>query len=401
MALFETTFGPYVPFGSRVLRRGDAGTDVAVLQAVYNLMLVTMNPPGGPIGSPVDVSGRFDARTEDAVRAIQSYFGLRVDGVAGPDTYFVYGQGVDAHVTYGGPAYGSRNLAVGSQGGDVIALQNRLNCFRYAGEVGRPATGVFDEATARAVVAFKEDAIANGDTGLPLNGAAGSGFFDATWLYALAGGRAIRSGRNGFDVVFLQLLLSTLGFYAGPLTGLYDAATEAAVRAFQKDAGITVDGVVGAETFFRLGRRNPNPAPAPLGIAWPPGATPAVSVCAAPLRSATPDLHPYGAAAHVVNLREGFESLDVTGNFLPDPSHFGARFGAYAFLLFAPGTGRLVTAQPMTRLSGAEPEDWAGSYSPGVKSIPRGRVEVRPTPPGAPDGPYGPTVLVGSLSECH
>jgi peptidoglycan hydrolase-like protein with peptidoglycan-binding domain len=401
MALFETTFAPYVPFGHRLLRRGDEGTDVAVLQAVYNLMLATMNPPGGPIGPPVDVNGRFDDRTEDAVRAIQRYFGLAVDGIVGPDTYFVYGQGVGRHVTYGGPAYGSRNLAVGAQGGDVVVLQNRLNCFRYSQELGRPATGVFDEATARAVVAFKQDAIANGDTGLDLNGAAGFGFFDATWLYALAGGRAIQGGRNGFDVVFVQQVLGVLGYYAGPLTGLFDAATEAAVRAFQAASGITVDGVVGPETFYHLGQKNPNRAPAPLGVAWPPGIAPAVSVCAAPLRSATPDLHPYGCAVHVINLKEGFESVDVTGNFLPDPSHFGGQFGGYAFLLFAPRTDHVVAAEPMTRLSAAEPEDWAGSYSPGVKSIPRGRVEVRPIPAASPNGPYGPVVLTGFLGECH
>ena len=53
MALFDDVFAPYVPFGSRALRPTTPpmqGTDVAVLQAIYDLMLATMNPPLGPMG---------------------------------------------------------------------------------------------------------------------------------------------------------------------------------------------------------------------------------------------------------------------------------------------------------------------------------------------------------------
>ena len=66
----------------------------------------------------------------------------------------------------------------------------------------------------------------------------GSGTFDALWLYTFLGGRGISSGRNGFDVVFLQRILQLLGFYTGRITGYYDAATQTAVRAFQASAGI-------------------------------------------------------------------------------------------------------------------------------------------------------------------
>jgi len=46
----------------------------------------------------------------------------------------------------------------------------------------------------------------------------------------------------------LQADLAELGFYEGPISGVYDDATEAAVRAFQEFAGIGVDGVVGPQT---------------------------------------------------------------------------------------------------------------------------------------------------------
>ena len=80
------------------------------------------------------------------MRNIQSYFGPSTDGIIGPNTYFVYGKGVGPNTTYG-----SRALSQGASGGDVTILQNRLNCFRYASLIGRPADGDFDAATSQAV----------------------------------------------------------------------------------------------------------------------------------------------------------------------------------------------------------------------------------------------------------
>lgn len=277
MALFDSRFTPYHPFGSRTLALRSPllrGTDVAVLQAVYNLMLKTMNPPRGPMGNPIGLDGVFGNDTRQAVRSIQSYFGISTDGVVGPDTYFLFGQGVKSHTTYGGPVYGSRQLSKGDSGGDVTILQNRLNCFRYSTIIGHPANGVFDQATANAVLAFKRDAESNGDTGFPPNAIAGYGFYDATWIYTFSGGRAIQSGRNGFDVVFAQVLLKILSLYGGRITGFYDIETIDAVKRFQHQAGISVDGIVGPVTFYQLGLRNKtstggNPAPNPLSLAWP------------------------------------------------------------------------------------------------------------------------------------
>ncbi|MDA8204834.1 MAG: peptidoglycan-binding domain-containing protein, partial [Thermaerobacter sp.] len=127
MALFDDTFTPYHPFGSRNLSSGATGTDVAVLRAVYDLMLEVMNPPKGPMGSPIPITKVYDAAAVQAVKNIQSYFGLSVDGIAGPNTYFVFGQGVGSRTTFGGPVYGSRQLSEGDTGGDVTILQNRLN----------------------------------------------------------------------------------------------------------------------------------------------------------------------------------------------------------------------------------------------------------------------------------
>ena len=62
--------------GSRPLRQGHRGWDVAALQ----FALETRGFPCGP------VDGGFGARTEAAVRRAQAFAGLRADGVAGPAT---------------------------------------------------------------------------------------------------------------------------------------------------------------------------------------------------------------------------------------------------------------------------------------------------------------------------
>lgn len=46
----------------------------------------------------------------------------------------------------------------------------------------------------------------------------------------------------------IQEDLATLGFYGGPIDGLYGPMTEAAIRDFQTSAGIGVDGLYGPQT---------------------------------------------------------------------------------------------------------------------------------------------------------
>ena len=50
----------------------------------------------------------------------------------------------------------------------------------------------------------------------------------------------------------LQTTLTTLEYYTGPIDGIYGSETTQAVEAFQKDAGIAVDGKYGPETHAAL-----------------------------------------------------------------------------------------------------------------------------------------------------
>lgn len=65
--------------------------------------------------------------------------------------------------------------------------------------------------------------------------------------------RTLKKGVKGTDVVQLQLALQKLGYYkAKSTTLLFDANTEAAVKAFQKANKLTVDGIVGKKTINKL-----------------------------------------------------------------------------------------------------------------------------------------------------
>jgi hypothetical protein len=57
---------------------------------------------------------------------------------------------------------------------------------------------------------------------------------------------------KGEAVVALQSILTGLDYYTGELDGSFGSQTDKAVRAFQKDAGLVVDGIVGSATWEKL-----------------------------------------------------------------------------------------------------------------------------------------------------
>lgn len=60
------------------------------------------------------------------------------------------------------------------------------------------------------------------------------------------------AGQNTTDVVTLQQKLKELGYYYGTIDGDYGSYTESAVRKFQADHGLYVDGVAGSYTMAAL-----------------------------------------------------------------------------------------------------------------------------------------------------
>lgn len=69
-------------------------------------------------------------------------------------------------------------------------------------------------------------------------------------------------GSRGDEVRRIQQKLKQLGYYKGTVDGIYGTATKRAVTAFQKNCGITADGIAGAKTlkFMGLGSSTVNSA---------------------------------------------------------------------------------------------------------------------------------------------
>lgn len=60
-------------------------------------------------------------------------------------------------------------------------------------------------------------------------------------------------GSRGDEVRQIQKKLKSLGLYSGSVDGIYGKGTQSAVKAFQKQTGLTVDGIAGKKTLLYLG----------------------------------------------------------------------------------------------------------------------------------------------------
>lgn len=60
-------------------------------------------------------------------------------------------------------------------------------------------------------------------------------------------------GSRGEEVRKIQKKLKELGYYKGSVDGIYGSGTQKAVKSFQKNCGITADGIAGPKTLKFLG----------------------------------------------------------------------------------------------------------------------------------------------------
>jgi len=139
-------------------------------------------------------------------------------------------------------------LRVGDLGPSVRDLHRRLSAV---GSVDLGDTGVFDADTSEAVRYFQKD------RGIIVDGICGP----QTWAALIEASHQLgdrmlylRSPMSrGDDVMQLQQQLGALGFDAGWVDGIFGPATELALRDFQRNQGLTPDGVLGLDTVRCLG----------------------------------------------------------------------------------------------------------------------------------------------------
>ena len=75
-----------------------------------------------------------------------------------------------------------------------------------------------------------------------------------SFLYPSPAAEALsKNGSTGAEVKAIQETLKDRGLYSGSIDGIYGAGTLAAVKKFQKQQGLTADGIAGPLTLKRLG----------------------------------------------------------------------------------------------------------------------------------------------------
>lgn len=146
----------------------------------------------------------------------------------------------------------------GDTGPAVAAIRERLARLGLIDAGAIPAQGetVFDEAVETAVRHFQQTRRTTVD-GLVTPGTMRL-LEEASWRL---GDRDLVATPDaeppfGDDVAELQRSLLTLGFDCGRVNGTYDRATVAAVREFQRNVGLTPDGVTDLLTVQALNRLN-------------------------------------------------------------------------------------------------------------------------------------------------
>lgn len=143
-----------------------------------------------------------------------------------------------------------RPIALDSVGDEVLDIQRRLTSLGFPSVGDEP--GVFGPATLRAVRSFQQQ------RHLTADGIVG----DDTWRSLVEAGYRLgdrllyptRPMLRGDDVRDLQGRLNRLGFDAGHEDAVLGPQTAAAIREFQLNAGLTVDGIAGRETVEVLRR---------------------------------------------------------------------------------------------------------------------------------------------------
>jgi len=284
------------------LREGSSGEPVRTLQVYLNRISGDFWMPN--VGRPDGVFGRS---TRESVIAFQRIFNLVPDGVVGRITWYqlvrIYVAVKKlAELNSEGKRIGIGNtpptavISLNARGENVVELQFLINYISqfYSSIPYVPQDGVFRQATRQSVIAFQNA------FGLTADGVVGP----ATWrrlyevFHNIQGtakpppppddippfpGVPMRVGDRGSAITLMQNYLNVIRQHypnipALTADGIFGPITQSAVLAFQTQFGLTTDGVIGSETWYKIvevynrisGTAPPPPPPPPPPTDNPP-----------------------------------------------------------------------------------------------------------------------------------
>lgn len=221
---------------SQVLMRGDRDEWVTELQeALHEKGYLKVNP-----------TGYFGTDTQAAVMAFQKDGNITVDGKAGPVTRKLL-LGDNFREIDENRLNGSNNednldfstLRQGDRGDDVTKVQERLKELEYYDY--SKITGYFGTITRDSVIKFQRTHNLTADG--TVDEATKNLMFSSSAKYYM-----MRRGDSGEDIRDLQNRLKELGYFNSTATGYYGSITKQAAIDFQKNHGLTADGIVGKNT---------------------------------------------------------------------------------------------------------------------------------------------------------
>ncbi|MFD2169082.1 L,D-transpeptidase family protein [Tumebacillus lipolyticus] len=254
-----------------------SGPDVQALQERLVELGLMYNAPDGVFG-PL---------TLDAVRRFQEMQALQQDGVVGPQTWSALGMSEPALPAQNAPA-GEHRIHIDTEryvlylykSGHLVktysvavgtaVLPTPLGDWKITQKALNPG-GPFGTRWMRLSIPFGGYGIHGTDNPYSIGKAVSHGCVrmqnkDVEELYEtvpigtlvkISGkvqtARILRIGvPYGGDVIEVQRMLQNLGYYKGDIDGLYGPSAAAAVRSFQADKDLVVDGIVGPSTLESL-----------------------------------------------------------------------------------------------------------------------------------------------------
>lgn len=193
------------------------------------------------LGYMSKATGHYGSETTAAVQKFQERNGLAVDGAIGEQTREqLYSEEAKANV-----------LSKGEVSEDIRSYQKRLKNLGY---LTTEPDGKYGDDTVSAVKRFQM-----------VNGLISDGYIGQETRLMLLSDNAeynsISIGASGDDVTRIQERLKELK-YLSKVTGYFGEDTNSALKSFQKQNGLTVDGKFGAQTNAKLFSDSAKKAPA-------------------------------------------------------------------------------------------------------------------------------------------